>query len=165
MLSQVPPQVLYADSSCQAVLPDYTPQVTASDNCGDVVLTQSPAAGYVLTPAEATIDVIITASDQFGNAASIEIPVSMVDTIPPILEWIGGIASMTERDVINMYMNWNEAVKIHGIAKWIYDQSWKPDSLEFAPGAERSLWYFSNTIELDSTEYAEYVSYVNGGNS
>lgn len=162
VLSQVPPQTIYANANCEAVLPDYTPQVTASDNCGDVVLAQSPEAGYILTAANPVVDVIITGTDQFGNTAFLTIPVSMVDTIPPILEWVTGVASITEQDVVNMYTNWVEAVKVHGIAKWIYDQSWKPDTLEFAPGVERSLWYFTNIIELDSTEYAEYVSYMEG---
>jgi hypothetical protein len=161
ILSQVPPQTIYANTECEAVLPDYTLQVTASDNCGEVTLRQLPAAGTILTAANPVVDVLITGTDQFGNEAFITVPVSMIDTIPPILEWVTGVASIGEQDVVNMYKNWEQAVKYYGIAEWIYDQSWKPDSLEFAEGVERSLWYFHHTIALDSTEYEEYLTFKN----
>jgi hypothetical protein len=83
----------------------------------------------------------------------------MIDTIPPVLEWVGGVASLEFEDISKAYQNWEQMIKYHGIAEWIYDQSWKPDSLEFAEGVEQQLWYFTHTIALDSTEYQEYLSY------
>ena len=161
VLSQIPPQTVYADVNCEALLPDYTPQVMASDNCGQVVLTQSPEAGTLLTADSPALDVTITATDQFGNEAYLVVPVALIDTIPHILEWFEGVATLDEEDVVNAYMNWEQMIKVHGIAKWIYDQSWKPDTLEFAEGVEEQLWYFTHSIALDSTEYQEYLSYKN----
>lgn len=165
VLSQIPPQVIYADPSCQAVLPDYRLQVTASDNCGNVTLTQVPVPGTLITVAEPAFDVMVTATDDFGNNTSIVIPVSMVDTIPPILEWVGGIAELDIYDIGSMWDNFSKAIKYHGIAEAIYNiPNWKPDSLDFAFGVERGLWYFFPTIELDSAEYAEVLNYKDGGN-
>lgn len=161
VLSQVPPQTIYADANCEATLPDYRPQVLASDNCGDVTLSQAPEPGTLLTPANPALDVLITATDQFGNTAFLNIPVSMIDTIPPILEWVGGVASMSDKEVLDMYDNWSQAVKYYGIAEWIYNRAWQPDTLLMSETAEQSLWYFTHTIALDSTEYNEYLSFKN----
>jgi len=160
VLSQIPPQTIYANAECEAILPDYTLQVVASDNCeGEVLLMQSPAPGTLLTAADPVVDVLITGVDQFGNEAHLIVPVSLVDTIPPLLEWVEGVASIQEHDLINMYNNFEQAVKYHGIAEWVYNRGWVPDTLTLSPGAEQSLWHFTNTLSLDSTEYAEYLTY------
>jgi len=160
VLSQIPPQTIYANAECEAILPDYTLQVTASDNCeGEVTLIQSPAPGTLLTSANPGVDVLITGIDQFGNEAFLTVPVSMIDTIPPILEWVGGIALLEFEDISRAYMNWEQMIKYHGIAEWIYNRAWKPDTLEMSPEAEQSLWYFTHTIALDSTEYQEYLTF------
>jgi len=86
VLSQVPEQVIYANESCQGILPDYTQQITVNDNCsGPVILEQSPPQGTLLTSANPSIEVMVTGVDQFGNIAILTIPVSLVDTIPPVI--------------------------------------------------------------------------------
>lgn len=164
VLSQVPPQVVYADSAnCEAALPDYTPIVVASDNCGEVALSQDPLPGTVLSPANPYIDVLITATDEAGNAAFLNISVSLVDTIPPILEWPEGVASMSPDDVVKMYGTWEQAVKGYGIAQWIYDMSWKPDTLQFANDTVyNNLYFFHHTIGLTVEEYNEWTA-IGGG--
>jgi len=67
---------------------------------------------------------------------------------------------MTDEDVVNLYRNWEAAIKVHGIARWMYDQSWT-QGLEFADSTVVDrLRYFNNTIMLSDEEFAEYVSYI-----
>jgi autotransporter-associated beta strand protein len=62
-------QTLPADANCQAVLPDLTGQVVATDNCGGTpMVAQSPAAGTVL--GLGTNLVVWTAIDSHGNSAA-----------------------------------------------------------------------------------------------
>ena len=73
-------QTLHADANCEATLPDYSAQVTASDNCPGVGLSQSPPAG---TTINATTTVTFTATDASGNTATCSFEVSIVDVTPP----------------------------------------------------------------------------------
>lgn len=160
VLSQVPPQVIYADADCQAQLPNYLEQVVASDNCELFAVTQTPEPGYVLDAQNQIVNVTIRAEDVFHNSTEMTFSVTLLDTIPPILEWPEGPVSMTDEDVVNLYRNWEAAIKVHGIAKWMYNQSWT-QGLEFADSTVVDrLRYFNNTIMLSDEEFAEYVSYI-----
>lgn len=160
VLSQIPPQVIYADADCQAQLPNYLEQVVASDNCELFAVTQTPEPGYVLDAQNQIVNVTIRAEDVFHNSTEVTFSVTLLDTIPPILEWPEGPVSMTDEDVGNLYRNWEAAIKVHGIARWMYDQSWA-QGLEFADSTVVDrLRYFNNTIMLSDEEFAEYVSYI-----
>ncbi len=81
VISSLNDTTLYLDNSCEVSLPDFTLNVTATDNCtASVSLTQSPAAGTLVT---GDLSVVITAEDQSGNQASMSFLVSVNDTIPP----------------------------------------------------------------------------------
>ena len=162
LLSQVPPQTIYVDENCEGVIPDYTLIVIASDNCSPVVLTQEPEPGFVLDVNTPTKDVIITGTDEFNNIATMIIPVVLIDTIPPILEWPEGQVAMGEDGVVQLYENWVAAVKVNGLAKFIYDQSWT-QGIPFADTAfiMNQLHYFTNIIELTDSEYSEFEEYAN----
>ena len=58
----------YSDMNCQARIPNVLPQVSASDNCGTVTLSQSPTAGTLVGVAPHTITV--TAKDVANNSKS-----------------------------------------------------------------------------------------------
>lgn len=162
LLSQVPPQVIYVDSNCEGRLPDYTKVVQASDNCGDVVLTQMPAPNTLLDVQNPAMVVTVVGTDRFGNKAQLLINVTLVDTVPPVLNWPVGQIAMGEQGVTNLYRNWVDAVKVYGIAHWIYDQRWT-QGMAFADTARimDNLQYFTHIIKLDSTEYRQYESYMN----
>lgn len=173
-IAQVPPQTVYANANCEALLPDYTTKVTALDNClGTVIIKQTPAAGTLLTATNPAITVSVTATDAFGNVSKpMNISVTLVDTIPPILEWPAGPVGMTDEDVSNLYKNWESAVKVHGIAKWMYDRKWQNgiamiDTMIVDSCGnykwiypEGTLRYFTNTIRLSDEEYDQYVTFV-----
>ncbi len=172
VLSQVPPQVIYADADCQAQLPNYLEQVVASDNCELFAVTQTPEPGYVLDAQNQVVNVTIRAQDVFNNSTEVTFSVTLLDTIPPVLEWPIGQINMTEDDVRNLYTNWVAAVKVHGIAKWMYDRTWT-QGLPLADTTfvdscgvthdyhvEDNLKYFHNIIKLSDEEFDQYVTLV-----
>jgi uncharacterized protein YceK len=164
LLSQIPPQTLYVNQNCEGILPDYRTRVIVTDNCPTgTTLMQSPIAGTVLTVLNPSVIVVITARDAFGNVSKpLNIPVTLIDTIAPILSFPIGQVNMSENDVVNLYKNWTAAIKIHGIARWVYDQRWT-QGLAFADTTKimESLKYFNNVIKLTDEEYTQYVAYMN----
>jgi len=69
-----------------APLPDYRTKVTASDNCGPVTLTQDPEPGFILGYPGARVEVKIRATDNSKNYKQIKFYVTLLDTIPPIID-------------------------------------------------------------------------------
>lgn len=175
LLSQIPPQTIYADQNCEGTLPDYRTRVVASDNCqGEITITQTPVAGTKLTVANPSVNVTLTARDAFGNISRpVNVSVQLIDTVPPILSWPVGQLNMTEQDAVNIYANWEATVKATGIAHFMYDRRWT-QGLALADTTyvdscgvvhdyhvEDNLRYFTNTIKLTDEEYAQYVAIVN----
>jgi hypothetical protein len=73
-----------ADANCQAVVPDVTGGVTASDNCtpaGSLIITQVPPAGALVELGVTTIT--ITAKDAADNSATCTTTFTVNDTTPP----------------------------------------------------------------------------------
>lgn len=171
-LAQIPPQVIYAGAECTAPIPDYRTQVIISDNCEIESVTQIPAPGYLLTSDNQIINVTIRAMDVFKNVTEAVFTVTLLDTIPPVIEWPSGQVSMTDEDLNNLYASWVAAVKVHGIAKWMYDRTWT-QGLPLADTTyvdscgvvhdqhvEDNLRYFTNIIKLTDQEYFDYVSFI-----
>ena len=73
----------FADASCLAAVPDYRPGTTASDNCGSVTLSQSPAPGTLVGYGPHTVTV--TADDGRGNTASDDVVFTVNDNTPPTI--------------------------------------------------------------------------------
>jgi hypothetical protein len=72
-----------ADASCQAPVPNYAAAATASDNCGPVIVTQSPAAGTMVGRGPHTVTV--TATDGAGNSSSCTTTFTVNDTTAPVI--------------------------------------------------------------------------------
>src|SRR5438067_3761818 len=70
-----------ADANCQAAVPDATSGATASDNCGTVTLTQSPAAGSMV--GQGTTTITVTATDGAGNTSTCTTTFTVNDNTPP----------------------------------------------------------------------------------
>jgi len=71
-----------ADENCEAVLPDYTGEVMATDNC-DTMLTisQEPVPGTIISGITNTIT--LTATDDADNFDEISFNVEVADNTPP----------------------------------------------------------------------------------
>ncbi len=76
-------QVLYRNSNCQAILPDYRPMASAADLCSQpIVVTQTPTAGTVIS---LNTSVTITATDASNNTSTCSFNISLADTISPVI--------------------------------------------------------------------------------
>ncbi len=74
----------FADGNCEAIVPDYTEEVDALDNCTDtefLTITQSPIAGSIATIG--TTVVTITVSDEAGNSTTCNANFTVTDNTPP----------------------------------------------------------------------------------
>jgi hypothetical protein len=76
-------QTLVADGSCQAAVPDLTPQVVASDSCTAVSVSQSPAVGTLV--GLGTHVVTLTASDAATNQTTCTVMITVVDVTAPVI--------------------------------------------------------------------------------
>lgn len=99
-MAQFPPQYVYVDSACTAILPDYISMAVVTDNCDLADITQMPPAG---TPISATTNVELRAIDMVGNESSVYFNAILLDTIAPLIqldpEWIG----YTTKEIGTMY--------------------------------------------------------------
>ncbi|MFK7969522.1 MAG: HYR domain-containing protein [Bacteroidia bacterium] len=78
---------LMLDGNCEALAPDYSSIVVASDNCSNTpfpVITQSPAAGATISGA-GTQTVTMTATDNDGNASTCSFSITLEDNIAPTI--------------------------------------------------------------------------------
>lgn len=77
------PSALTPNVNCEAMLPDFTGQVTATDNCtGSPTITQSPTGGSTIT---GTTTVTLTATDGSGNTATCTISQAVTDNTAPVI--------------------------------------------------------------------------------
>ncbi|WP_194777432.1 T9SS type B sorting domain-containing protein [Pararhodonellum marinum] len=82
VLSQLPgDQNVTGDISAQFTLPDYLADIVAVDNCGLASITQSPAAGTVLTGFDQPNPITITATDVNGNVTTYTFNVTIIGRI------------------------------------------------------------------------------------
>ena len=77
-------QTIVVDGNCEALLPDYTGDIMASDNCdASLAFTQSPVAGTSISGA--TNDVTLTVTDDDGNYSNISFNVAVADNTKPTI--------------------------------------------------------------------------------
>lgn len=87
VIGQIPPQMIYAPATgCEAQIPDYRTILKISDNCQILSVTQSPAPGYILNAGLMNTTVYIRATDASGNFREVIFPVTLLDTIKPVIE-------------------------------------------------------------------------------
>ncbi len=77
-------QILPDETNCEATLPDYTADVTATDNCDATLdITQNPIAGTVISGAVNTVT--LTATDDTGNFDEVTFNVAVEDNSDPVI--------------------------------------------------------------------------------
>ncbi len=76
-------QQVDADANCEVSLPDYTGDVTATDDCdNDLDITQSPTASSIISE---TTEITLTVTDDAGNFVEVTFNVEVADnTVPTI---------------------------------------------------------------------------------
>lgn len=89
LMSQIPPQMIYAGEGCAAPIPNYIPLVAVSDNCEIKSVTQTPSAGFILNSVMQTTTVKIRATDVFNNFTEVSFQVTLVDTVKPVITFNG----------------------------------------------------------------------------
>ena len=143
ILSQIPPQKIYAGASCTATLPDYKLKITASDNCEIVSFTQTPAAGYLLTPTNKVTTVIVKATDASGNFKQVTFTVTLLDTIKPLLIIAPELLTYNLKQIQDIY-NFGDKL-IARQEELLNQQSW----IDSIPGLREKLQdstYFKKTM-------------------
>ena len=73
-----------ADANCQAAVPDFRPQVVATDNCiaaNQLLLGQDPAAGTLVGMGPHPLTITVT--DGSGNSSTCSVLFTVLDTTPP----------------------------------------------------------------------------------
>ena len=76
-------QTIETDENCEGTLPDYTSDVTSTDNCDDeLAITQSPVADTKI--AENT-QITLTVTDDSGNSDEVSFNVEIEDNIQPVI--------------------------------------------------------------------------------
>ena len=77
---------IYLNSNCQGSVGDYTAQVVASNNCsGLVTYSQAPVPGTIITGHSVSVQIVITATDEFGNSSECSFMALTSDTILPTI--------------------------------------------------------------------------------
>ncbi len=76
-------RTISADSNCEVVMPDLTGEVTATDNCAGITVTQVPVAGTVISTG--ITPVTLTVTDAGGNMVDCNANVIVVDDTDPVL--------------------------------------------------------------------------------
>ena len=153
MLSQVPPQTIYVNENCEGIVPDLSLIAIVLENCeGPLTFIQSPDVGTILTVANPSIEATLQVIDAFGNPSNILIiPLSLLDTIPPILSWPEGQVAMTEKGTMDLWNNFIAAAKVNHIGIMLYDSGWRSDPVI------DSLWALSDTTMLnEQLHWMEY---------
>lgn len=90
-------RTINADVNCEALMPDLTPEIVATDNCDpSPVVSQVPLAGAVLGPG--TVTATITVTDDFGNSAECYAVVTVLDNAPPVISDCPSDITVTAND-------------------------------------------------------------------
>ncbi len=77
-------QTVAANASCQALVPDFTANVAATDNCdANLTVTQSPVAGATAPLGDTTVTLTVT--DDAGNFSTCTAKLTVEDTTPPVI--------------------------------------------------------------------------------
>ena len=90
------PATAFADSNCQAQVPDVLSTATASDDSGNVTLSQSPAAGTLVGLGTTTITV--TATDAANNSASCTATLTVTDNTRPTVTCPSPVTASADSD-------------------------------------------------------------------
>jgi hypothetical protein len=131
ILSQIPPQKIYAGSGCTTPLPDYRLKITASDNCEISSFTQIPVPGFILTATNKVANVVLKATDASGNFRQVAFTVTLLDTIKPTFTIAPDLLAVQMEQIGDIYDYGDKLIAFQQemIDKQIADTNVFPESL------------------------------------
>jgi len=110
--TQPPDQTVYVDTACNVIVPDYTTMFRVVDNCTNSVIIQYPPAGTLIRDAtNFSVDVI--ARDMYTNSNAVTFNVIVLDTIPPVLEYIDSAQTTYHMNEIDLMFHAMDAHREH----------------------------------------------------
>jgi hypothetical protein len=132
LIAQIPPKYIYADTGCQASIPDYRDSVIVKGGCSGFTLSQNPSPGTVITIPFIANEVIIKATGKNGKSSQRIFTVTMLDTITPEIIPTPAFMSYQAKQISELF-NVAETMAINSFKT--FDKYYVlPDSLEYAPG-------------------------------
>lgn len=96
-------EIIELPSGEMYTLPDYSDNVTATDNCPDPVISQSPAAGVMIGSGETTVTITVT--DAAGNSVDCTFDVIVNEVLGVITNDITQINLSPNPATSNVYVN------------------------------------------------------------
>jgi hypothetical protein len=146
-------QTIYATSTCQAPLPNYTTIVTVSDNCNIKSFTQTPVAGTMLNAANPAVTVTLRAEDNGGNVRTKSFQVVLLDTIKPVLNFPAQMLAYTQEQFNYVYIDIVEPYIKEMILDWAFNFDWNANEL-IIPGD--TIWYWNHVVTATKEEIQAY---------
>ena len=134
-----------ADANCQAAVPDYAATSTASDNCGNPTVTQSPAAGTMVGQGAHTVTV--TATDAAGHTGSDTVVFTVNDTTAPTITVPAGSSA-------DANANCQAAVPDYAAASTASDNCDSTPTLTQSPAAGTMVGTGPHTVTVTATDDA-----------
>ncbi len=92
-----PNTTLQLGANCEATLPNYTLSVIATDNCdNNLTISQSPAAGTIVSGHGSVVNVTVTVTDANGNSTECFFDVTLEDSVAPVVTCAADVAEATD---------------------------------------------------------------------
>jgi len=158
-----PAQSANADANCQAVVPDFTAAVVATDNCtlvANLVITQVPAAGSLVSVG--VNNVAVSVKDQANNTATCNNTFTVNDVTPPtILGCPANIVTNVNALGCNAVVSWTAPTAGDNCAGASIAQTAGPASgSTFANGSVTTITYTATDAANNTASCSFTVSVV-----
>lgn len=174
VLSQIPPQYIYAGGGCTASLPDYRTQVIVSGGCQGYTLEQTPIGGTVLNFINKSVDVTVKAIGGNGKSSQIKFTVTLLDTITPKITPVGLLAEAKTKIMTDLYDAADKvAISIFEDSKKVFDAipGSLPDTVDYnkvmlittsidSAGVRNRLVTYGDSVVVDPQPYVRWEDII-----
>ena len=147
-----PAQQLPVDADCSALVPDFSPLATVTDNCyprDSLTFAQTPDSTTILTGPDDQRTVTLTVTDPDGNRSNCQFPITVLDTTPPVVTCPAPDTLLLDPDCAAVIGDYTSAAVLD-------DNCTATDSLtivqEPAPGTLLSGHLSTDTITITATD-------------
>ena len=103
------------DADCEYVLEDFTSSLSATDNCSsDLIITQDPLPGAVLSESGVQTMVTLTVEDESGNENSVSFMIEIFDSEPILISCPSDTLVPTPTVGCEVYFTLDKALELEG---------------------------------------------------